>query len=30
MHDIGITGVSFDSVTGVIAVGGHESPQKPR
>ncbi len=30
MHDMGITGVSFDSVTGVIAVGGRESAQEPR
>lgn len=29
MHNMGITGVSFDCITGVIAVGGHESPQKP-
>lgn len=29
MHDMGITGVSFDSITGVIAIGGHESPQEP-
>jgi hypothetical protein len=28
MHAMGITGVSFDSVTGVIAVGGRESTQE--
>lgn len=30
MHDMGITGVSFDSITGVIAIGGREGAQEPR